>query len=122
MPYDDETRGMIGAAELRAMGEGSVLINVARGGVVDEPALIEALREGSIRGATLDVVSEEPLPPDSPLWSLERCVLTPHDAGYSPCSDARLGELFIDNLGRFARGEPLRNEVETTGLSHPGPA
>lgn len=116
MPYSDETRAMIGEAELAAMGEGTVLINVARGGVVDEPALIEALRDKRIRGATLDVVSQEPLPADSALWSLENCVLTPHDAGYSPCGDARLAELFLENLGRFARGEPMRNEIESTGL------
>ncbi|MCR9092608.1 MAG: D-2-hydroxyacid dehydrogenase [bacterium] len=116
MPYNDETRGMIGAAELAAMRPEAVLINVARGGVVDEPALIDVLRAGSIRGATLDVVSEEPLPEDSPLWSLENCVLTPHDAGYSPLGSERLGELFLENLGRFARGEALRNEILSTGI------
>lgn len=117
MPYSDETRGMIGRAELEAMQEHAVLVNVARGGVVDEPALVEALRAGRIRGATLDVVAEEPLPPDSPLWTLERCVITPHDAGYSPRGDERLGELFLDNLGRYVRGEPLRNEIASRGLS-----
>ncbi len=91
MPYDDSTRGMIGRAELAAMREDAVLINVARGGVVDEPALIETLRAGRIRGATLDVVSEEPLPESSPLWGLERCVLTPHDAGYSPLGTSGWG-------------------------------
>ena len=107
MPFDDSTRGMIGAAELAAMRSSAVLINVARGGVVDEPALIEALRAKRIRGATLDVVSEEPLPASSPLWELENCVLTPHDAGYSPLGDERLGALFVDNLGRYLRDEPL---------------
>ncbi len=121
MPFSDETREMIGEAELRAMGEGSVLINVARGGVVHEPALIRALQEGWIRGATLDVVAEEPLPESSPLWSLDRCVLTPHDAGYSPCGDERLEALFLENLGRYARGEAMRNEIQATGLSS-GPA
>lgn len=117
MPFDDRTRHMIGAAELAAMREDAVLINVARGGVVDEPALVEVLREGRIRGATLDVVSEEPLPESSPLWGLPNCVLTPHDAGYSPLGDARLGQLFVENLARHLADEPLVNEVFSTGLT-----
>ena len=117
MPFNDETKGMIGAKELASMREDAVLVNVARGGVVDEPALIEVLEAGGIRGATLDVVSEEPLPESSPLWTLENCVLTPHDAGYSPLGDERLGALFIENLGRFARGESMINEIETTGIA-----
>ncbi len=117
MPYNDETRGMIGQPQLEAMRGDAVLINVARGGVVDEPALIEALRTGSIRGATLDVVSEEPLPKESPLWGLENCVLTPHDAGYSPLGSRRLGALFLENLGHFVRGEPMRNEIRSTGIA-----
>ena len=116
MPYNDETRGMIGAAELAAMRGDAVLINVARGGVVDEDALIEALGAKRIRGATLDVTAEEPLPDESPLWTLDNCVLTPHDAGYSPLSDQRLGVLFVENLGRYLRGDRMRNEVETTGI------
>lgn len=119
MPYNDATRGMIGARELAAMHQDAVLINVARGGVVDEAALIEALRSKRIRGATLDVTSEEPLPPDSPLWGLENCVVTPHDAGYSPLGDARLGALFVENLGLFLAGEKkMVNEVESTGIVH----
>lgn len=117
MPYNDHTRGMIGAAELAAMRDDAVLVNVARGGVVDEPSLIDALRTRAIRGATLDVVSEEPLPASSPLWTLDNCVLTPHDAGYSPLGDERLGALFLDNLGRYARGEPLVNEILSTGIA-----
>lgn len=120
MPYSDETHEMIGVTELAAMREDAVLINVARGGVVDEKALIDALRSGRIRGATLDVVSQEPLPEDSPLWTLENCVITPHDAGYSPLGDERLGQLFLENLGRFARGEALRNEIRSTGIVREG--
>ena len=116
LPFTEATRHTIGAAELSAMKSTSVLINVARGGVVDEPALIEALRERRIRGATLDVVSEEPLPEASPLWSLDNCVLTPHDAGYSPRADERLGALFVENLGHWLRDEPLRNEVFESGF------
>lgn len=116
MPFNDQTRGMIGVGELAAMREDAVLINVARGGVVDETALIDVLRVGGIRGASLDVVSQEPLPEESPLWTLENCVLTPHDAGYSPLGDERLSALFLENLGHFVRGETMRNEIETTGI------
>jgi phosphoglycerate dehydrogenase-like enzyme len=116
VPFTDETRHLIGPAELGAMRKDAVLINVARGGVVDEPALIDALRAGRIRGASLDVTTEEPLPADSPLWSLENCVLTPHDAGYSPLANQRLAALFLENLGRWLRGEALRNEVTDVGL------
>jgi phosphoglycerate dehydrogenase-like enzyme len=66
---------------------------------------------------SIDVTEREPLPADSTLWSLPNCTITPHDAGYSPLADMRLGELFLDNLGRYARGEPLRNEIQATGLS-----
>ena len=111
LPLSAETRHGFGAAELEAMREDAVLINVARGGVVDEPALIHALQEHQIRGASLDVVSQEPLPAESPLWTLPNCVLTPHDAGYSPRADERLAALFVENLERFVRGEELKNEV-----------
>ena len=110
-PLSDETRGLIGAAELSAMGGDSVLINVARGPVVDEEALVTALRAQTIRGAALDVVETEPLPTDSPLWELENCVLTPHDAGYAPTGPQLLAELFVDNLGRYLDGSHLVNEV-----------
>lgn len=116
MPFNDETRGMIGREALSAMRPDAVLINVARGGVVDEPALIETLRTKKIRGATLDVVSEEPLPASSPLWTLDNCVLTPHDAGYSPLGDERLGALFLDNLEHYVRDESLVNEIRSTGI------
>ena len=111
LPLNAQTRHAIGAAELEAMREDAVLVNVARGGVVDEEALIRALRERRIRGAALDVVSQEPLPASSPLWTLPNCVITPHDAGYSPRAGERLAALFVENLERFARGERLRNGV-----------
>ncbi len=116
VPLTDATRHLIGARELEAMPRHAVLINVARGGVVDEPALIAALRERRIRGATLDVVSQEPLPPESPLWALDNCVLTPHDSGWSPRAGERLSALFLDNLRRYLGGEPLRNEVGESDL------
>lgn len=111
LPLNDRTRGLFGAPEIDAMRSDAVLINVARGGVADEPALIDALRAERIRGATLDVVSEEPLPPESLLWTLPNVVLTPHDAGYSPRAGERLSALFVENLGHYLEGRPLRNEV-----------
>ena len=111
LPLNASTRHTIGRDQLEAMKPEAVLINAARGGVVDEPALIDALRAGQIRGATLDVTETEPLPAASPLWALENCVITPHDAGYSPVGDERLITLFLDNLRRYQEGEPLRNEV-----------
>jgi phosphoglycerate dehydrogenase-like enzyme len=111
LPLTDASRHLIGVAEFETMGADAVLINVARGGVVDEPALIEALRSGTIRGATLDVVATEPLPEESPLWSLPNCIITPHDAGWSPRACERIAALFLDNLGRYVRGDPMRNEI-----------
>lgn len=116
VPLTEATLHSIGRAEFEAMRDDAILINVARGDVVDEPALIEALRAGTIRGATLDVTSTEPLPAESPLWTLPNCVLTPHDAGWSPRATERIAALFLDNLGRYIRGEPLRNEIMTTDL------
>lgn len=111
LPLNDDTRHTIGAPQLAAMRDDGVLINVARGGVVDEASLIDALRAGAIRGATLDVSELEPLPEESPLWELDNCVITPHDAGYSPLGEERLASLFLENLARYARGEPLINDV-----------
>jgi phosphoglycerate dehydrogenase-like enzyme len=112
VPLSAETRGMIGPAELRAMRPGAYLINIGRGGTVDEPALVEALSEGRLAGAALDVFAEEPLPAESPLWSLEQVILTAHYAGATPHYDERALAIFLDNLGRFQAGEPLRNLVD----------
>jgi D-2-hydroxyacid dehydrogenase (NADP+) len=84
---------------------------VARGGLVDEEALVDALRGKRIGGAVLDVTATEPLPATSPLWDLPNCVITPHDSGFSPLSLERALDLFLDNLGRFRRGQPLLNEI-----------
>ncbi len=111
VPLTDATSGLIGSSALDAMRESGVLINVARGEVVDEPALIAALESRSIRAAVLDVTSVEPLEDDSPLWDLDNCIITPHDAGYSPRAGERLGELFARNLVLYGSGEPLCNEI-----------
>ena len=111
-PLSDETRGLIGAAALAAMQPAALLINVARGAVVDEPALIAALGERRIAGAGIDVTAAEPLDSASPLWLLENVVLTPHTAGETRRHEANVIDILIDNLGRLARGETvLRNGI-----------
>jgi phosphoglycerate dehydrogenase-like enzyme len=102
---------MVGREELRRMRSTAWLINVARGAVVDEEALIEALEEGWIAGAALDVFVEEPLPPESPLWDAEKVIITPHNSWSTPHLKAREARLFLDNLRHYVRGEPLRNVV-----------
>lgn len=111
VPHTERTDGLIGAAELTRMKENAVLINVARGGIVDEPALIEALRARRIRGAGLDVYSDEPLPSSSPLWEFENVCLTPHMAGVSLRFWERQTELILANTRRYLAGEPMLNEV-----------
>ena len=112
VPLTAETRGLIGAAELRAMRSSAYLINVARGEVVDEVELVRCLRAGAIAGAALDVFNEEPLPADHPLWALPNAVLTPHISGYTATYFDRMLALFEDNLARFLAEQPLRNVVD----------
>jgi phosphoglycerate dehydrogenase-like enzyme len=109
VPLTRETEKMIGEAELRVMRPNAYLVNIARGRVVDEQALIRALKEGWIAGAGLDVTEEEPLPADSPLYSMPNVILTPHISGASVHYDARLAALFAENLRRYRAGEPLLN-------------
>jgi phosphoglycerate dehydrogenase-like enzyme len=111
-PETPETHHMIGAPQLAAMKPGAFLINVARGSLVDEPALVAALGRRAIAGAALDVASVEPLPPESPLWSLENILITPHVSGISERVWDRQGELLVDNLERWFDGRPLRNRVD----------
>jgi phosphoglycerate dehydrogenase-like enzyme len=112
-PLTDETKGLIGGEELRTMPSSSVLVNVARGEVVDEEALTEALQQGRIRGAALDVFEEEPLPADSPLWDLSNAVVTPHMAGSTPHYYDRCADLFVENYERFVAGglDAMENRV-----------
>ena len=116
-PLTNATQGMMGRAEFAAMKSSATLINVARGGLIDEPALIEALREGQIAGASLDVASQEPLPADAALWDAPNCLITPHISQGSPHSMSRTSEHFLENLGRFERGETLLNVVHDTELT-----
>ena len=109
VPLTPATEGMIGEQELRLMKPNAYLVNVARGRVVDEEALIRALQEKWIAGAGLDVAEPEPLPPDSPLYTLQNVILTPHISGVSVHYDERLTALFADNLRRYRSGQPLLN-------------
>ena len=112
LPLTPETRGSLGARELAWLKPTATLVNLARGGIVDEVALAESLRAGRLAGAALDVFEREPLPADSPLWDLPNTILTPHIAGLGPGYMERLTEIAAENLGRVERGEPLRNEVD----------
>ena len=110
-PLTDETRGMVGAAALDALPETAVLVNVARGPVVEEDALVEVIRDGELAGAGLDVFEEEPLPEDSPLWAFEEVLLTPHVAVHSRWYADRVAERFLESYDRWRRGEPPRGTV-----------
>jgi phosphoglycerate dehydrogenase-like enzyme len=107
---------MIGERQLRQMKRDATLINIARGRVVDEAALIRALDEGVIGGAVLDVFEQEPLPPESPLWSMPNVIVTPHNSGISPLNMERSMAIFVDNLARFAAGRRMRNVVTAAGF------
>ncbi|GJG95282.1 D-2-hydroxyacid dehydrogenase [Cupriavidus pauculus] len=111
-PLTDRTRGMVSRAALARMPAGARLVNVARGEIVDEPALIDALRAGQLGGAYLDVFAHEPLAATSPLWSLPNVIATPHSAGFSDGNAARVVDIFLDNLRRWTAHQPLKNRVE----------
>lgn len=106
-PLSERTRGLVGAAALAKLPAGAHLLNVARGEIVDEPALIESLRSGRLAGAYLDVFAHEPLAAESPLWDLPNVIATPHSAGFSDGNAARVAAMFLENLGCWNRGEPL---------------
>lgn len=111
-PLTEDTRGVVDAQALKAMKPSARLINVARGGCVDEAALVAALREGEIAGAGLDVTEDEPLAPDSPLWELDNVVLTPHTAGETRRYEDKVIDILLENLDRLWHGEAhLRNGV-----------
>ena len=111
-PLTPSTRGLISRARITKLRASAVLINVSRGAVVDENALVGALREKQIRGAALDVFETEPLPPDHPLWSLENVLISPHSADHTSNAHERAMRFFLENLRRFERGEKLENIVD----------
>jgi phosphoglycerate dehydrogenase-like enzyme len=115
-PETDETRGMIGKEELTKMKEGSVLINIARGSIVDEPELIKALQSGHLGGAAVDVAAKEPLPPESPLWDMPNVIISPHSASTVEAENENLTDIFVDNLGRYIGGRPFRNLLDKKAL------
>ena len=112
VPLTDETRGFFGAAQLDAMKPTARLINVARGAVLDEAALVEALARGSIAGAALDVTAIEPLPEDSPLWSMPQVIVSPHMSGDFFGYPEVLVSAFMENFRRFRAQQPLLNVVD----------
>jgi phosphoglycerate dehydrogenase-like enzyme len=113
LPLTDATRHIIGREELGQMRRGAYLYNIGRGGLIDQEALIDALRDGTLAGAGLDVTDPEPLPADSPLWDLPNILITGHTAAATPRLWERGIELLLDNVRRFLAGEELRNVVNT---------
>jgi len=112
LPLTDQTRGMFGRAEFATMKRSAILVNISRGGIVVQSDLLDALRAGTIAGAALDVFDTEPLPPESPLWSMRNVIATPHSSGGFDRFRTESATLFIDNLHRFLAGGPLANVVD----------
>jgi phosphoglycerate dehydrogenase-like enzyme len=112
LPMTDQTAGLVDRATIERLPSSCIFVNVGRGGVVDEPALVDALAGRRIAGAVLDVFATEPLPADSPLWTLPNVLVTAHAAALSARENERIVELFVDNLRRYLDGRPLRNVVE----------
>ena len=111
-PHTPETERLIGREELALLRAHARLVNLGRGALVDEPALIEALRSGRLAGAALDVFENEPLPATSPLWTMENVIITPHVAGFGPQTEERRLGVVLDNVRRFVAGEPLANVAD----------
>ena len=112
VPLRAETVGLVGEKMIRALKPGAIIVNTARGKVIDEAALIEALRAGRIAGAALDVFAEEPLPADSSLWSLPNVIVTPHISGNSDRYDEMVTDVFVENLARYLDDRPLLNVLD----------
>ena len=114
LPLTEETAGFVDRETIERMRDGTILVNVGRGGVIDEEALVDALRSGKLAGAALDVYAEEPLATTSPLWELDNVILSPHTAARSWHENERIVELFAENLRRYLRGEELLSRVRTS--------
>jgi phosphoglycerate dehydrogenase-like enzyme len=112
VPHTPLTHGIVDARRLALLKPDAILVNIARGDVVDEGALVEALRSGRLRGAALDVFEQEPLPPESPLWDLPNVFVSPHSASNVAAENARIVELFQENIRRYLEGRPLLNLLD----------
>lgn len=112
LPLTTRTEGLFSAERFALLKPGAYLYNVGRGELVDQDALINALRSGGLAGAGLDVTSPEPLPPDNPLWDLGNVIITSHTGGASPRRMDRFIDLLIDNIARYRADEPLRNIID----------
>jgi phosphoglycerate dehydrogenase-like enzyme len=108
-PHTSDTEGLLGAAELALLAPGAIVVNVARGALIDESALVDALESGHVGGAALDVFQEEPLPVDSPFWTMPNVLICSHSAGTAERENERITEIFCENLRRYLAGQPLRN-------------
>ncbi len=108
-PLTDRTRGLVSRHMLNVIKPGAHLVNVSRGEVVDETAMIEALKDGTLAGAYLDVFEKEPLQKDSPLWDMANVIVSPHTAGHSAGNEKRVSDIFLENLDNWVHGRPLRN-------------
>lgn len=111
-PLTEETRHLVGDSQLRSMKPSARIVDVSRGGVVDSKSLLATLQKGGLAGAYLDVFETEPLPADSPFWSLPNTIITPHAAGDSAGRGTKLTDLFIENLKRYIAEQPLINAVK----------
>jgi phosphoglycerate dehydrogenase-like enzyme len=116
VPHTSETEKLIGARELALLPPGAVIINIARGVVIDQPALLAALQSGHLGGAALDVTDPEPLPAGDPLWALPNVMISPHSASTAVSENRKLTELFCQNLKHYLKGEPLLNKLDTVKL------
>jgi phosphoglycerate dehydrogenase-like enzyme len=112
-PLTEDTRGLVDETALALLPSHAHVLNVSRGAVIDERALIRALEQRQIAGAYLDVFEQEPLPADSPLWDMPGVLMTPHNSAVSSGNDDRVVEIFLDNLGLWHAGQPLINHVTT---------
>jgi phosphoglycerate dehydrogenase-like enzyme len=112
LPLTPETQGYVNTEALAVLKPGAFLVDVSRGGILDQDTLVAGLKERKIAGAALDVFPEEPLPDDSPLWKLNNVILTPHISGITPQYDDRAVELFAENLSRYLSGLPLYNRYD----------
>jgi D-2-hydroxyacid dehydrogenase (NADP+) len=112
LPLTPRTRFLFGEPEFTAMKSTAYIYNIGRGDIIDQDAMITAIRNGEIAGAGLDVTTPEPLPPDSPLWDVPNVLITPHTSGATPHFWERGIEILVDNIRRYRRGEPMRNVVD----------